>query len=176
VRKSKAQKAPSDFQNEKPAVSDDRGLDAIDRRILRILQVDSLIANQALADEIGLSPPACLKRVRRLRNAGVIARTVALLSAEAVGYPLLTVARIKLVHPTEETMAAFEARMTTLPRVTQCLTVAGDIDYVLMIRSRDVAHYQEFARRMLASAPGIRSYSSEIVLAVNKSTTAIPIE
>jgi Lrp/AsnC family leucine-responsive transcriptional regulator len=116
-----------------------------------------------------------LKRVRRLRDAGVIERTVALLSPEAVGYPLLTVARVKLDRPTEETMSAFEARMAALPRVAQCLTVAGDIDYVLMIRSRDVAHYQEFARRMLATAPGIRSYTSEIVLAVNKATTEIPL-
>ena len=164
------------FQNGKPTSEEGFALDAIDRRILAILQTDSLIANQTLADRIGLSPPACLKRVRRLREGAVIARTVALLSPEAVGYPLLTVARVKLDHPTEETMGAFEARMAALPRVSQCLTVAGDIDYILMIRSRDVAHYQEFARRMLATAPGIRSYTSEVVLAVNKITTEIPID
>ena len=176
MKKSRKPKTPEYFRNGKPPESDRRALDAIDRRILRTLQDDSLIANQALADAIGLSPPACLKRVRRLREAGVIERTIALLSPEAVGYPLLTVARVKLDQPTEQTMKAFEARMADLPRVALCLTVAGDIDYVLMIRSRDVAHYQEFARRMLASAPGIRSYTSEIVLAVNKSTTIIPID
>jgi len=176
MKKSRRPKTPENFRNEKSPESDHSALDAIDRRILRILQDDSLIANQALADAIGLSPPACLKRVRRLREAGVIKRTIALLSPEAVGYPLLTVARVKLDRPTDDTMEAFEARMADLPRVALCLTVAGDIDYVLMIRSRDVAHYQEFARRMLASAPGIRSYTSEIVLAVNKSTTIIPID
>ena len=77
-----------------------RQLDVLDRRILKILQRDSLIANQALADEIGLSPPACLKRVRRLRAAGVIERTVAVLSPPALGYPLLTVVRMaRLVTP-----------------------------------------------------------------------------
>lgn len=164
-----------DFRNGKRSV-DDGALDALDRRILRILQRDSLIANQTLADEIGLSPPACLKRVRRLRATGVIERTVAVLSPEALGYPLLTVARIKLDRPTEEAMAAFEARMAALPRVVQCLTVAGDIDYIVLVRSRDVAHYQDFARRVLATAPGVRSYTSEIVLAVNKTTTEIPID
>lgn len=151
-------------------------LDAIDRRILRILQSDSLIGNQALADEIGLSPPACLKRVRRLRSAGVIMRTVSLLSAEALGCPLLTIVRVKLDRPTEENMAAFEAHVESLPAVVQCMTVSGDIDYVLLVRSRDVAQYQDFARRILATAPGIRAYTSEIVLAVNKLTTELPIE
>lgn len=163
------------FQNGNTPREPSPTLDDIDRRILAILQRDALIANQALADTVGLSPPACLKRVRRLRSAGVIARTSAQLSPEALGYPLLTVARVKLDRPTQEAMAAFEARMAALPRVVQCLTVSGDIDYVVTIRSRDVADYQDFARGILASAPGIRSYTSEIVLAVNKTTTELPI-
>jgi Lrp/AsnC family leucine-responsive transcriptional regulator len=163
----------SQFRNRKPS---DSALDAIDRRILRALQRDGSLANQTLADEIGLSPPACLKRVRRLKAAGVIARTTAQLSPEALGFPLLSVARIKLNRPTERAMREFEQKMNALPRVTQCLTVAGDIDYVVMIRSRDVADYQDFARQVLATAPGIRSYTSEIVLAVSKWTTEIPVE
>lgn len=176
MKKSRAPDAPHDVRHAKPTGGGDRALDAIDRRILRALQRDSLIANQALADEIGLSPPACLKRVRRLRDAGVIERTVAVLSPEAMGYPLLTVVRLKLDRPTEEVMRAFEARMAALPRVVQCMTVAGGIDYILLVRSRDVAHYQDLARRVLATAPGIRSYTSEIVLAVAKATTELPID
>ncbi len=151
-------------------------LDAIDRHILRTLQQDSSIANQSLADAVGLSPPACLKRVRQLKACGIIERTTAQLSAEALGYPLMTVARIKLNRPTEKSMREFEQRMDALPRVVQCLTVAGDIDYVILIRSRDVAHYQQFARRILATAPAVRSYTSEIVLATNKWTTEIPVD
>jgi Lrp/AsnC family transcriptional regulator, leucine-responsive regulatory protein len=154
---------------------DDSTLDAIDRRILRQLQRDGLIANHGLADEIGLSPPACLKRVRRLRERGVIARTVALLTPEELGYPLLVVARVKLDRPREKAMRAFERRMNELPRVAQCLTVAGDIDYVILVRSKDVADYQDFARHVLATAPGIRSYTSEIVLDIPKWTTEIPV-
>jgi Lrp/AsnC family leucine-responsive transcriptional regulator len=160
----------------KPTQIDDVALDAIDRRILRRLQRDSLIANQALADEVGLSPPACLKRVRRLRASGVIARTVALLAREALDYPLLVVARVKLDRPREKAMRAFERRMSELPRVAHCLTVAGDIDYVILVHSKDVADYQDFARRVLATAPGIRSYTSEIVLDIPKWTTEIPVD
>jgi Lrp/AsnC family transcriptional regulator, leucine-responsive regulatory protein len=165
------------LRNRKPPESDaDASLDAIDRKILRLLQRDSVIANQALADAVGLSPPACLKRVRRLRAAGVIRRTAALLAPEVLGYPLLTVVRIKLDRPREKPMRDFEQRMRELPRVAQCLTVAGDIDYVLLVRSKDVAHYQAFARHVLATAPGIRAYTSEIVLDVPKWTTEIPVD
>jgi Lrp/AsnC family leucine-responsive transcriptional regulator len=160
----------------KPPDSADAALDAIDRRILRVLQRDGGVANQALADEIGLSPPACLKRVRRLRAAGIIERTVALLAPAALGYPLLTVVRIKLERPAEPIMRDFESRMRDQPRVAQCLTVAGDIDYIILVRSKDVAHYQAFAREMLATAPGIRSYLSEVVLDVAEWTTEIPVE
>jgi Lrp/AsnC family transcriptional regulator, leucine-responsive regulatory protein len=169
--------AGSDLRNRNaPGAAAETSLDAIDRKILRALQRDSAIANQALADEVGLSPPACLKRVRRLRAAGAIRRTVALLAPELLGYPLLTVARIKLERPREKAMRDFERRMRELPRVAQCLTVAGDIDYVVLVRSKDVAHYQDFARHVLATAPGIRSYTSEIVLEVPKWTTEIPVE
>ena len=150
--------------------------DAIDRRIMSILQRDSLIANQDLAERIGLSPPACLKRVRQLRRTGVIGRTVALLSPALTGFPLLTVIRVKLELHVKNAADKFEKLMVALPRVQQCLMVAGDFDYVLLVRSRDVNHYQEFARDVLAAAPGIRSYASEIVLSIAKDSTEIPID
>ena len=162
-----------DFPNETPPAS---GLDAIDRKILARLQADCAIANQALADAVGLSPPACLKRVRRLKAAGVITGQVALLDPAALGWPLLTVVRIKLERPREAVMAAFEKRVRALDRVVQCLTVAGDIDYILLVRSRDVAHYQEFARQVLTTGPGIRAYTSEIVLDVPKWSTQVPVD
>ena len=84
--------------------------------------------------------------------------------------------RIKLDRPAEATMRDFERQMAELPRVAQCLTVAGDIDYIILVRSKDVAHYQDFARQMLATAPGIRSYTSEVILEVTKWTTEIPVE
>jgi Lrp/AsnC family leucine-responsive transcriptional regulator len=89
---------------------------------------------------------------------------------------LLTLARLELNRPTEKSMREFEQRLNALPRVAQCLNVADEIDYVVMIRSRDVAHYQEFARQVFAAAPGIRFYSSEIVLAVSKWTNEVPVE
>jgi Lrp/AsnC family leucine-responsive transcriptional regulator len=175
-RKSQRAQPPPHFRNEKSSGEPGHTLDELDRRILREVQRDGLIPNQELADMIGLSPPACLKRVRRLRAAGVIQRTVAILSSEALGFPMLSVVRVKLELPTEQATREFEARMSKLSRVVQCMTVAGDYDYVLLVRSRDVGQYQDFARRVLAAAPGVRSYTSEIVLAVHKATTEIPME
>jgi Lrp/AsnC family transcriptional regulator, leucine-responsive regulatory protein len=151
-------------------------LDAIDRRILGVLQHDSLIANQDLADRVGLSPPACLKRVRRLRAGKVIVGTVALVAPEAVGYPVLVLARVKLERPREEMMEQFERKMIALPQVIQCLTVAGDIDYIIVVRARSIEDYQAFSRTVFATDPSIRSYTSEIVLDVPKWTTKVPLD
>lgn len=159
-------------QREEPA----QVFDAIDRRIMNILQRGSLIANQDLAERIGLSPPACLKRVRQLRRTGVIGRAAALLSPALTGFPLLTVIRVKLELHVKNAADKLEKLMVALPRVQQCLMVAGDFDYVLLVRSRDVNHYQEFARDVLAAAPGIRSYAGEIVLSIAKDSTEIPID
>lgn len=103
-------------------------------------------------------------------------RTVALLSPEALGYPLLTVVRLRLDSPSDEVMQQFEAEMIASPRVMQCMLVAGDIDFILLVRSRDIAHYQEFARRVLRTAPGVVSYTSEVVLDASKITTELPID
>jgi Lrp/AsnC family transcriptional regulator, leucine-responsive regulatory protein len=151
-------------------------IDAIDRRIVSILQKDSLIADQDLAEMIGLSPPACLKRVRQLRKTGVIKRTVALLSPALTGFPLLTVIRVKLELHVKNAADKFEKLMAAQPRVQQCLMVVGEFDYVLLVRSRDVNHDQEYAREVLAAAPGIRSYASEIVLSIPKDTTEMPLD
>lgn len=150
--------------------------DAIDKRIMNLLQRDSSIANQDLAEAVGLSPPACLNRVRRLRKLGIVGKTVALLSPDKLGYPLLTVIRVKLELHVKHAATSFENLMAAQPRVQQCMMVAGEFDYILLVRSRDVGHYQEFAREVLATARGIRSYASEIVLAVTKNTTELPID
>lgn len=99
-----------------------------------------------------------------------------MLSPELLGYPLLTIIRVKLELPIVEAARSLEAAMAAHPRVLQCMMVAGDHDYVLLVRSRDVAHYQEFARGVIAVASGIRSYASEIVLAVTKATAELPID
>jgi Lrp/AsnC family leucine-responsive transcriptional regulator len=104
-------------------------LDAADRRILDVLQDDNQITNLALADKIGLSPPACLKRVRRLRADKVIVKDVAVLDPESVGHSIVAFVGVELDRQREDVLAAFERRIATEPEVQQCYFVSGDIDY-----------------------------------------------
>ncbi|MBV9566839.1 MAG: Lrp/AsnC family transcriptional regulator, partial [Hyphomicrobiales bacterium] len=108
-------------------------LDAADRRILDVLQQDNQITNLALADKIGLSPPACLKRVRRLRAEKVIVKDVAVLDPESVGRSIVAFVGVELDRQREDVLAAFERRIAAEPEVQQCYFVSGEIDYLLTV-------------------------------------------
>jgi len=150
-------------------------LDAIDRKILRQLQADNRISNQDLAREVGLSPPACLSRVRRLREEKVIKADVSVVAPEAVGLPVSVLVRISLERPREDLLQAFERKLHDLPQVLQCWCVSGDVDFVLLVCATSIEEYQRFARTVVASELNIKSYASDVVLSVTKSTYALPI-
>ncbi|HLI12172.1 MAG TPA: Lrp/AsnC family transcriptional regulator [Alphaproteobacteria bacterium] len=150
-------------------------LDATDRKILNLLQEDCRIANQELAARVGLSPPACLKRVQRLRERGVIRREVALLDRLAVGQQVLVLVRLALERPREDLLRAFERKVQEIPEVLSCWCVAGDHDFVLLVCARTLDEYQSFARTVLAGELNLRRYSSDVVLSIAKETTAIPL-
>jgi DNA-binding Lrp family transcriptional regulator len=150
-------------------------LDEIDRKILRRLQVDNRISNQDLAQEVGLSAPACLARARRLREQGVINADVSVIAPTAVGLPVSVLVRIALERPREDLLQAFERKLRDLPQVLQCWCVAGDVDFVLLVCAASIEEYQRFARSVLASELNIKSYASDVVLAATKSSYKLPI-
>jgi Lrp/AsnC family leucine-responsive transcriptional regulator len=150
-------------------------LDPIDRKILRRLQENNRISNQDLAREVGLSPPACLARCRRLREIGVVKADVSVLDPATVGFPVSVLVRIALERPREDLLQAFERKVRDLPQVLQCWTVAGDVDFVLLVVAESIEEYQRFARTALASEHNIKSYTSDVVLSTAKSTCALPI-
>lgn len=151
-------------------------LDAIDRRILREVQVDCRIPNQQLAGRVGLSPPACLKRVRRLREAGIIRAETARVDAAALGYPVQVMARVSLERPRQDLIEAFERKVRDLPEVLQCWMVAGDNDFILLVCARSLEDYQRLARTVLAGEPNIRTYSSAVVLSETKPAAPVPVD
>lgn len=150
-------------------------LDRIDRAILAALQADASIQNLVLADRVNLSPSACLKRVRRLKDEGVIQREVALLDPIRVGWPVLVISRVSLHSTTREATLAFERKVRQLPEVLQCHCVAGETDFVLVICARSLPEYQVFAQQQLGEALMLKSYSSDIVLSTSKFTTELPL-
>jgi DNA-binding Lrp family transcriptional regulator len=160
----------------KPVAEPVFDLDAIDRKILHHLQRDNRIANQDLARAVGLSPPACLKRVRRLRDTGVILGDVSIVDPRALGYPVMVLARLSLDRPREDLVRAFERKVRELPEVVQCWMVAGDTDVVLLICAKSLDEYQSFARNVLGSELNLRDYRSDIILGTIKPLAPLPTD
>jgi Lrp/AsnC family leucine-responsive transcriptional regulator len=151
-------------------------LDAIDRRILDVLQEDNQITNLALAEKVGLSPPACLKRVRRLREEAVIVRDVAIVDPARVGQSIVAFVGVELDRQREDVLAAFERKMAAEPEVQQCYFVSGEIDYLLVVTCTDMEAYNGFARRVLANEHNIKRFRTSFNLSRVKYETKLRLE
>ncbi len=139
-------------------------LDAIDRRLLKLLQKNNRRRLRDLAEELGVSAPTCMRRMRRLQKAGVIRVHTALLNAERIGFAIKAFIEVTLVNAGGNDMTAFEREMSRCPEVTQCSELAGDIDYLLTVQVRGMREFADFTRMHLADDQRIRSYRSLLVL------------
>lgn len=150
-------------------------LDSIDRKILAALQDDGRLTNLELAARVGLSPPPCLRRVRRLREAGVIARDVALVDPAKVGQTVIAFVGVELDRQREDVLASFERKIAAEPQVQQCYFVSGETDYLLVVTCRDMEDYNQFARRVLANEHNIKRFRTSFNLSRIKYETRIPL-
>lgn len=151
-------------------------LDRYDRQILEILQTDGRINNQDLADRIGLSPSPCLRRVRALEESGLIVGYRALLDARKLGLTLMALVHISMDLHTPERFANFEASVSVLPEVLECLLITGqDADYQLKVAVRDMDHYQTLLLDKLTRITGVTGVHSSFVLrrVVDKTALAL---
>ena len=140
-------------------------LDRYDRQILQILQTDGRINNQDLADQIGLSPSPCLRRVRALEDAGLIIGYRALLDAKKLGLTLIALIHISMDKHTPERFANFESAVCALPEVLECLLITGqDADYQLKVAVRDMDHYQSLLLEKITRITGVSGVHSSFVL------------
>ncbi|CAD5255108.1 Uncharacterized HTH-type transcriptional regulator y4tD [Bosea sp. 62] len=139
-------------------------LDRIDRRILATLQDDNRLTNLELARRVGVSPPVCLRRVRRLRDAKVIEGDVSLINPEAFGPQTTVIAQVKLVRGTSDVVQGFKRAMLDRPEVTQCYLVTGPSDFVIIIQVADVAEYERFLEGALYRNPHVDSIASSVVV------------
>ncbi|WP_334163011.1 Lrp/AsnC family transcriptional regulator [Phenylobacterium sp.] len=149
-------------------------LDAIDRRILRELQADATVAIADLAERVGLSQTPCWKRVKRLTEAGVIARRVALLDPEKLDLGLAVFVSVRTNRHDQEWLDHFASAASAMPEVVEFYRLSGDTDYLLKVRVRDIAAYDAFYRRLIASVP-LADVSSAFAMEQIKSTTALPV-
>lgn len=151
-------------------------LDKVDRRILNILQKNNQITNQALADEVGLSAPSCLRRVRQLHKEGIICQNVAIVDPKKVGLSFIVFLNISLERQREDILENFERKVLAQPEITQCYFVSGDFDYFLVVVVSDVHAYHDFVRRVFANDQNIKVFRSQFALNRVKYSTKIDIE
>lgn len=149
--------------------------DAIDKRILRALQRNGRLPNNELADEVGLSPSPCLRRVRMLEHAGVIQRYVAIVDPAKVGAKLSLFARVWLHSQDAETIDQFVAAIQDLPQVVECYIVLGESDALLKVVAADLDDYRRFQMAHLTRKNGVERVKTDLPSQVVKQTYALPI-
>ncbi|WP_420227093.1 Lrp/AsnC family transcriptional regulator [Pigmentiphaga litoralis] len=153
-------------------------LDRTDRRILEVLQQDGRLTNQELADRVSLSPSPCLRRVRRLEEAGVIRQYVALVDADKVGLGLLAYVSVRLqkhVGGSHLPIDEFARDVQRWPEVVACYAMTGDMDYLMRIQVEDLAHFSRFAMDTLMKHPAVIDIRSSFTLKKIKETTALGV-
>ena len=151
-------------------------LDKVDRKILNLLQKDNQTPTRVLADKVHISQPTCLRRIRDLRAAGIIAADVAMVDPFALGYGMLAFLEISLTNQTDAHMHEFEARMTKEPEVMQCYFVSGDYDYFLVVHVIDMDAYYQFVRRVISGSGNVRHFQSRFPMKRAKFVTRITFD
>ena len=152
-------------------------LDRTDRQILRLLQSDSSISNQDLADRVSLSPSPCLRRVKHLYDKGYIRKQVALLDATTLGLNLTIILSVGLKSHTRKTMSKFEEEIKKVDEVIQCFMIAGQsADYLLKIVARDMNHYQQLLLEKITHIDEVHSFHSSFVMQTVIDKNELPLD
>lgn len=150
-------------------------LDAGDLRILRILQRDASLSVADVAREAGMSTTPCWRRIKRMKEAGVIRRIAALVDREAVGLGFVSYAFVKLALPSRDNMERFDRLIERWPEVVTCERVTGAVDYLLKVVTDDIKTYDDFLRLKLLDNELVSDVQSRIVVSTVKDTAALPI-
>lgn len=150
-------------------------LDQIDTKILRQLQENADIPNADLADKIGLSPSACLRRVAKLRDAGVIRKTVAVIDPTLVGRPLRAVINLEFHRHGNRYRQDFIRKTKELEAVRQCYLVTGEVTGVMILHMRDMAEYTALCETLFDADENIVWYRTYIVTEVLKNEPGVAI-
>src|SRR5882757_4533288 len=150
-------------------------LDAIDRKILRLLQSDSRMTMQALADQVGLSVSPCHRRVKLLEQRGVITRYIATVDQKSLGLHVSVFISIKLARQKEEDLNRFAKAISKWDEVLECYLMTGNRDYLLRVVAADLASYETFLKTKLTRLDGIASIESSFALSQVKYSIALPV-
>ena len=150
-------------------------IDKIDRTILKLLQKDGRLSNVELADRVGLSESACLRRVRMLEQSGIIDRYVMLIDQAAIGKPGNVFVRVTLEGQQKEKLQEFEKAVVAVPEVMECYLMSGDFDYLLRVITKDNSDYVRVHEK-LTGLPGVLRIQSSFALRTVRKTTELALD
>ena len=150
-------------------------LDAIDLKILRILQEDPDRPIQAIGDAVGLSHTPCWRRIRKLQQAGIIAGRRTLLDAEKVGLDVSIFVFVRLEKHASELLDAFEKATRDVPEILQCYSMSGEFDYLLRVVVASVRDYERTVKGKILKLPHVGQVNSHFALSEIKNTTILPL-
>ena len=153
-----------------------RGLDKLDRNILRILQQEGRISMKELGERVGLSITPCIERVKRMERDGVITGYYTKVSPAALGAKLLVFVEITLNHKSASAFEQFRREVLQIPEVQECHLVSGDFDYLIKARIHEMAEYRKLLGDMLLQLPGAAQSKSYVVMEEIKETLALSTE
>jgi Lrp/AsnC family transcriptional regulator, leucine-responsive regulatory protein len=149
-------------------------LDRIDRQILQLLQTDAHMTYQDIAQAVSLSASPCLRRIKRLEEAGVIKQYVALLDPQKLGLGLLAYVSVKLEKRGAQALENFSAAVLSWPEVVACYAMTGDMDYLLRVHTTDLDHFSRVVMDRIMRRPEVLDVKSSFALQRIKDTTALP--
>jgi DNA-binding Lrp family transcriptional regulator len=150
-------------------------LDPLDLRILERYQADTRAPAQAIGKAVGLSAAAVQRRLKRMREVGVIVAEVAQLAPDAVGYPTTCIVGVRLERESRAETARFKQAMVRHRQVQQCYGVTGDVDFMLVVLARDMQDFDAFAQQALYSDANVKSFTTFVCLDRVKASASVPI-
>lgn len=151
-------------------------LDKVDRQILSLLQGDGALSVSQVAERLGMTPPPCWRRIRRLKDEGILRKQVWLVEPATIGLGVTVYATVRLTTHDKAATTAFRAKVQEYPEVQECYILLGAIDVLMKIVAADIKAYEDFFYNHLSQLPGVREVTSSTVLTKVKETTALPVE
>jgi len=150
-------------------------LDRFDRQLLNLVQADSAQTAEQLAEHVGLSPSAIQRRLKRLREQGVIARDVAIVDPRAIGRPTFFVVSLEIERERQELLAQLREWLTKRAEVQQAFYVTGETDVVIIVTARDTEAFDAMMTQLVQENPNVRRFTTKVVLNLLKRGLTIPV-
>ena len=150
-------------------------MDAFNRKLLNLIQKNNRLTAEELSEKVGLSPTACQKRLRKMRDEGFIAADISVLNREAIGKLITMIVEVTLEREHPEMLDQFKKSMLNTPEVMQCYYVTGNADFILILTAKDMKDYEDFTRRFFFENTNVKRFHTNVVMDDVKVGLSIPI-